>query len=229
MTATSSPAQRHSRARQLSFWFPLAGVASVLLVTVTPIGARSADLFWCHMVQHVTLLMISGPLFALGTASTFHPKNLFFTTLTDPVVSWVLYATVMIGVHLPVPHEFIMNHPWIHSYVEIPAYIIFSYFFYFNLLDRNMVGRRISPAFAVISLFLMMVPETLTGFFIYTAPNSLYNNMFTLDDQRRGGSIMWSGGMIIDAIWIALAVHHWFQAEERKSFVVDAQIATENS
>ncbi len=202
---------------------------SISLMVFTPVGTRSAEVFWCHMVQHITLMMVSGPLLVLATPSTFHPKGHFFAALTHPVLSWLVYAGVMIGVHLPLLHEFMVNRPWIHTYLEIPVYLIVSYCFYFNLLDRNLVNRRITPAMAVISLFLMMVPETLTGFFIYTAPNSLYNNMFTLNDQRRGGSIMWSGGMVIDAIWIALAVHHWFKAEVRKSTLIDAEVNAEDN
>jgi cytochrome c oxidase assembly factor CtaG len=73
----------------------------------------------------------------------------------------------------------------------------------------------------------MMVPETLTGFFIYTSRSSLYNDMYTLDDQRRGGSLMWSGAMIIDTIWMSFAVYHWIKSEERRSIEVDAEIAAE--
>lgn len=218
-------AQRTDNLAKRQRRFFLAGVATIALVVCTPIGVHAGDLFWCHMVQHITLMMVTGPLLVLGTPSTFHPKNKLFETLTNPWVSWVTYASLMIGVHLPGPHEFIMNNPWVHNYVEVPLYFTVAYFFYFNLLDRNLVGRRITPAMAVISLFLMMVPETLTGFFIYVAPNSLYNQMFTLNDQRRGGSIMWSGGMIIDAIWMSFAVYHWIKSEERAGVAVDAEIA----
>jgi hypothetical protein len=38
---------------------------------------------------------------------------------------------------------------------------------------------------------------------------------------------MWSGAMIIDAIWIALAVYHWIKSEERKSLEIDSEIAAE--
>ena len=207
--------------------FFLLGILTILLVTVTPIGYHAADLFWSHMVQHISLMMIAGPLLVLGTPSSFHPQNALFALLTHPIFSWILYAGLMVGVHLPAPHEFMMKHPWSHNYLEIPLYIAVAYLFYFNLLDRNLSGRRISPALSVISLFLMMIPETLTGFFIYVAPHSLYNSFFSLNDQRRGGSIMWSGGMIIDAIWISFAVYHWIQSEERASIVIDADIARE--
>ena len=121
-----------------------------------------------------------------------------------------------------------MDNPWAHTFLEVPLYLLLPYFFYFNLLDRNLTNRRISPAMAVISLFLMMVPETLTGFFIYTAPGSLYDNMYSLNDQRQGGSFMWAGAMIIDTVWMSFAVFHWIKSEEKKSREIDAQIAAEN-
>lgn len=216
---------QNSTRRQRRFF--LSGLATIAFAVFTPFGTHSATLFWCHMVQHVTLMMISGPLLVLGTPSTFHPKSTIFRTLTNPVLSWFLYAGVMIGVHLPAPHEFIMNNPWIHSYLEVPVYVVVAYLFYFNLLDRNLSGRVISPAMSVISLFLMMVPETLTGFFIYIAPKSIYGGMFTLLDQRRGGSIMWSGGMIVDTVWMAFAVYHWIKSEELASTKVDEEMANQ--
>ena len=208
--------------------FFIAGIVSALLVIITPIGARAMDYFSLHMVQHITLMMITGPLLVLGTPNTFHPTNKFFVAATHPIFSWFIYAALMIGVHLPVPHKFIMDNPWAHTFLEVPLYLLLPYFFYFNLLDRNLTNRRISPAMAVISLFLMMVPETLTGFFIYTAPGSLYDNMYSLHDQRQGGSFMWAGAMIIDTVWMSFAVHHWIKSEEKKSREIDAQIAAEN-
>jgi putative copper resistance protein D len=209
-------------------YFFFAGIFSALLVILTPIGARSMDYFSLHMIQHITLMMITGPLLVLGTPNSFQPSNSIFKAATHPFLSWFAYALLMIGVHLPGPHNFIMENPWAHTYIEVPLYLALPYLFYFNLLDRNLVNRRVSPAISVISLFLMMVPETLTGFFIYTAPGSLYNNMYTLNDQRRGGSLMWAGAMIIDAIWMSFAVYHWIKSEEKKSRDFDAELAASN-
>jgi len=72
-----------------------------------------------------------------------------------------------------------------------------------------------------------MIPETLTGFFIYVSRGSLYNDMYTLSDQRLGGSLMWSGAMVIDTVWMSFAVYHWIKSEEKKSIEVDAEIARE--
>ena len=204
-----------------------AAVFSVLSVVVTPIGTRAMDYFSLHMIQHVTLMMITGPLFVLATPASFAPTKRFFTIATHPVLSWFLYATLMIGVHLPGPHNFIMENEWAHAYIELPLYLLLPYFFYFNLLDRKLANRKVTPALSVISLFLMMVPETLTGFFIYVSQGSLYNNMYTIEDQRGGGSLMWAGAMIIDTVWMAFAVYHWIKSEEAKSKEIDAEIRLE--
>ena len=219
------PKGSNSKGQQGFFY---AGILSALAVIMTPVGARAMDYFSLHMVQHITLMMITGPLLVLGTPNSFHPTNRFFNGSTHPAVSWLTYAALMIGVHLPVPHKFIMDNPWAHTFLEVPLYLLLPYFFYFNLLDRKLVNRRISPAMAVISLFIMMVPETLTGFFIYTAPGSLYNDMYSLNDQRQGGSLMWAGAMIIDTVWMSFAVYHWIKSEEKKSRDIDAEIAAEN-
>jgi cytochrome c oxidase assembly factor CtaG len=124
---------------------------------------------------------------------------------------------MMIGVHLPTVHLFIMHHPWVHYFLEVPLYLLIPYLFYFNILESNLTGRRLSTAMSVIMLWLMMVPETLTGFFIYISHESAYENMYEINDQRMGGTIMWSGGMIIDVVWIMLAVYHWWKSEELKN------------
>ncbi len=220
--------QRSSKALGSSFFRTYLFIVPALIslsVIAPPLGSRVQNSFTAHMIQHITLMMITGPLFVLATPSNWHPTNKLFALLTHPILSWVLYATLMIGVHLPGPHDFIMMNSWAHDFIEIPLYLVIPYLFYFNLLDRNLTNRRISPALSVISLFLMMVPETLTGFFIYVSNESLYMDMYAIDDQRRGGSFMWSGAMFIDVIWMSFAVYHWIKSEERKSLEVDAEIA----
>ena len=209
----------------LSSYYFLGGALSAIAVISPPLGRHVQSSFTAHMIQHITLMMITGPLLVLATPSTWHPTNNLFKLFTHPILSWLLYAALMIGVHLPGPHDFIMMNSWAHDFIEVPLYLVIPYLFYFNLLDRNLTNRRVTPALSVISLFLMMVPETLTGFFIYVSNESLYMDMYTLDDQRRGGSFMWSGAMFIDVIWMSFAVYHWIKSEERKSLEVDAEIA----
>ena len=191
-----------------------------LAVTVTPIGTQALERFTFHMIQHITLLMVVGSLLVLGTSEKVRARlnaNQIFRALTTTWVSFVLYAAMMIGVHLPAVHLFIMHHSWAHYFIEVPLYLIVPYLFYFNILESNLTNRRLSTAMSVIVLWLMMVPETLTGFFIYISHESAYEYMYEINDQRLGGTIMWSGGMIIDVVWIMLAVYHWWKSEELKN------------
>ena len=201
------------------FYLGLAA-ALTLAVTVTPIGTQALERFSYHMIQHITLLMVVGSLLVLATTQKLRDKlnsNSIFRFFSSPWVSFALYAAMMIGVHLPPVHLFIMHHPWAHDFVEVPLYLIVPYLFYFNILESNLINRRLSTAMSVIMLWLMMVPETLTGFFIYISHESAYDFMYEINDQRLGGTIMWSGGMIIDVAWIMLAVYHWWKSEELKN------------
>ena len=201
------------------FYLMLA-LALTLAVTVTPIGTQALERFTLHMIQHITLLMVVGSLLVLATTEKLRGilnSNSIFRFFTAPWISFALYAAMMIGVHLPEVHLYIMHHPWAHYWIEVPLYLIVPYLFYFNILDSNLTNRRLSTAMSVILLWLMMVPETLTGFFIYISNASAYGYMYEINDQRLGGTIMWSGGMIIDVAWIMLAVYHWWKSEELKN------------
>jgi len=201
-------------------FYLLSAIALILAVTITPIGTQALEKFSYHMIQHITLLMVVGSLLVLATSDHLRDKlnqNSAFRFFSSPWVSFALYAAMMVGVHLPPVHLFIMHHSWAHYLIEVPLYIIIPYFFYFNILESNLVNRRLSTAMSVIMLWLMMVPETLTGFFIYISHETAYDSMYDINDQRLGGTIMWSGGMIIDVCWIMLAVYHWWKSEELKN------------
>lgn len=195
-------------------------IALTLAVTVSPIGAQALERFTYHMIQHITLLMLVGSLLVLATTQTLRDKlnsNYIFRFFSNSWLSFFLYAVMMVGVHLPPVHLFIMHHTWAHYYIEVPLYILIPYLFYFNILESNLTNRRLSTAMSVILLWLMMVPETLTGFFIYISHESAFGFMYEINDQRMGGTIMWSGGMIIDVAWIMMGVYHWWKSEELKN------------
>ena len=191
-----------------------------LLVIVTPIGTEAQMRFTYHMIQHIACLMLVGPLLVLATPLELRNKlnqNRVFNKLTNPWISFILYFLMMVGVHLSPIHLYIMDNYWAHYLIELPLYLTVPYLFYFNLLDSQLLNRRVSTGSACLILWLMMVPETLTGFFIYISKPSAYQEMYEINDQRFGGTIMWSGGMIIDALWILMAVYHWYKSEELKS------------
>ncbi|MGI9144329.1 MAG: cytochrome c oxidase assembly protein, partial [Candidatus Planktophila sp.] len=64
-----------------SYYF-LGGALSAIAVISPPLGNHVQSSFTLHMIQHITLMMITGPLLVLATPSTWHPSNKLFELLT---------------------------------------------------------------------------------------------------------------------------------------------------
>ncbi len=150
------------------------------------------------------------------------------------MLTWVLFAGVLLGTHFSRFYDYALQHPVVHEFIEHPLYLSITLLYYYPLLDANPCPRRLPPEMRVLSLGLMMVPETLTGFFIYASNYVLYPFYVTvprpfgpgpLADQQVGGILMWAGGMLIDTVWLALAVAAWLRRDRARTQRMDAQIA----
>jgi cytochrome c oxidase assembly factor CtaG len=240
-----SPDARWPRRLTASF---LSGLTLTWIVILGPVGAYDDTFFWAHMVQHIVLMMLAAPLLLLGapillllrvSSRAFRHRYIVpvlrmrvIAALTHPVVSWVLFAGVLTGTHFSPFFDYSLRHPLVHEYIEHPLYLGVALLFYYPLLGANAAPGRLPPAGRVISLFLMMVPETMTGFFIYASRFLLYPFYATTDrpfgpgplgDQQMAGSLMWAGGMLIDSVWVSFAVMEWLRSEERRSHRVDLE------
>ncbi len=228
-------------------------IALAVITLLGPIGALDRTFFWAHMVQHLVLMMIVAPLLLLGqpvllllrvaSRSTRHDRIIpiirsqALTWLTNPVVSWVLFATVLLAAHFSGLHEFSLEHPLVQAFVERPLYLFAGLVYYYPLLGNNPCRTRVKPMTKVISLFLMMLPETMVGFAIYMASGVMYPHYLTehhtwgpgsaLVDQRLGGAIMWASGMVIDAAWITVAALQWIRSEEHRAKRIDLELRAE--
>jgi cytochrome c oxidase assembly factor CtaG len=224
----------------------LTGGLLVLVFTIGPLAAYERHFFWAHMVSHLALMMIAVPLFLMGRPVDLLVKRWpgleailagrFFALMCNPVLVWFLFVGTVMGVHFSPFLNYALTHPLIHYLVENPLYVAVAFLYYWSILPDNHSPARLGPAARVASLFAMMVPETMTGFFIYIMHTVNYPFYLTvsgatsesvLTDQQLGGSLMWAGAMIIDSVWIAVAVQSWYRSEERKSVLVDAEIAAE--
>jgi putative copper resistance protein D len=246
--------RRLGRSQPAKAWSPwctvsfCSGLVLTWFVVLGPIGAYDDIFFWAHMVQHVVLMMLAAPLLLLGNPVLLllrvsnrkfrHAyvvpvlRSRVVMALTHPLVSWLIFAGVLMGTHFSPFFNFALTHPLVHEYVEHPLYLGAALLFYYPLLGHNSVPRRVSPSLRVASLFTMMVPETMTGFFIYASNYLLYPyyghvarpfGPGPLKDQQFAGALMWAGSMLIDSVWVALAVLEWLHSEERRSHRVDLE------
>lgn len=228
----------------------LSGLAVCWLALLGPAGAWDDVFFWAHMSEHILLTMAAAPLLILGSPVLLILRvtpaakrrrwvvpvlrGRAVRVLTDPVLTWVLFTGVLVGIHFSPFYEYSLTHPAVHTYVEHPLFLGAALLYYYPLLGGNPQPRRVQHWMRVASLAAMMVPEAMTGFFLFASRHVLYPYYATvarpfgpgaLPDQQLGGSIMWGGSMVIDALWMTLAVVWWLRAESAKTERAEARAA----
>jgi putative copper resistance protein D len=158
--------------------------------------------------------------------------------LTNPIITAALFVVVLMGTHFSPFYDVALTHRWVHDYVEHPLYLLSALLLYYPLIGTNPAPRTLSAGVRLLILALMMVPEAITGFFIYASPYVMYPyyagvarpfGPSPLTDQQLGGSLMWSAGMLLDTAWVALAARDWLRADARRTRRLDLLAAREAS
>lgn len=232
----------------------MAGMAMLWIAILGPFGSYDDVFFWAHMSQHLIITMLAAPLLVLGApvllVLRLMPRvwrrrwavpvlrSAVLRWLTHPVLTWFLFVAVLMGTHFSSFYDYALRHQRVHEFVEHPLYLSAALLFYYPLIGTALGGRSLSPAGRVLSLALMMVPEAITGFFIYASPYLMYpfygsvSRPFgpgPLADQQLGGALMWSGSMLLDTAWVALAAREWLRADAQRTRRLDATLAREAS
>lgn len=232
----------------------IGGLALLWIALLGPIGSYDDVFFWAHMTQHMIMMMVAAPLLVLGEpallvlrASTpeFRKRRLLpllrsrlMRWLSDPVLTWLAFVGVLTGTHFSPFYDYALRHQWAHEFVEHPLYLAVAVLYYYPIIGSNPGARRLSPASRVVSLLLMMVPEALTGFFLYASPFVVYPYYATvarpfgpdvLADQQLGGALMWAGSMLLDTAWVALAAREWLRHDARRVRRTDAAVVIESA
>jgi len=224
--------------RQISF---LTGISLALILLVGPVPHFAIRIFWVHMIQHIGLMMLISPLLVLGAPVTvaLHSKyprvhsfaqrvgrNRGIRQLFKPQVGFALFLAVLIGTHFSPLANLGMTNPNVHC-LELMLFLLGGFIYYYPVMEGNPHPYLVPFSLRVISLFAMMLPETMVGFFLYSGnrilhslPSSISMKM-GLADQHQGGAIMWAMGMLIDTIWIVLAAKDWFANEQLLSEAED--------
>lgn len=239
---------RWSALRTLSF---LLGMALLAIAYIGPFETLAHTYFWAHMGQHLIVMMLAAPFIVLSCpvaltvlATTGRTRAAVIRglrssvglVLINPVVTWVLFATVLIGSHVTPVMEWVLGDHDVMSYVERPLYLVAALLFYYPLIGCDMCARRPRPAYRLLSLGLMMIPETALGAVIFLAPVTLYPSYVVattavgadpLVDQQLAGALMWALTMVIDSVWMMVAAVEWWRAEERRTAIEERRAGEE--
>ena len=141
------------------------------------VGVYDGELFWDHMVQHILLIMVAAPLFAIsspldlawrsttGTAHIVVTEVLRSTVakfLGHPAVAFVLYAVLIPITHLTVWYNYTLTHESVHN-AEHLAFLVVGYLFWRQIFGSDPNCYRLHPALQFFYLFLAIPIDTFTG------------------------------------------------------------------
>jgi putative copper resistance protein D len=231
----------------------LAGLVLLAIAYLGPLAAWSHTFFWAHMSQHLIVMMAAAPLLVLGNPITLWFRASSGATrrrivlpllrsrgvrwLLNPYFTWALFALVLLGTHFSPFYEWALRNHDADTFVEQPLYLVVALLYYLPLIGANLQPRRPSPAFRLVSLAAMMVPEAIVGAVLYFASRPLYPfydqirpfGLAPLPDQQLAGALMWALVMIVDTGWMMVAAVEWFSDEERRSTRADRELAREGA
>lgn len=219
----------------------LIGIGLLAVAYLGPFETLAHTFFWAHMGQHLLVMMLAAPFIVLSNpvaltvlATQGHTRAAVIAALRsrvglfliNPVFTWLLFATVLVGSHIAPVMEWVLGDHDVMAFIERPLYLIAALLFYYPLVGNDMCARRPRASLRVLSLGLMMIPETMLGAVIFLAPVTLYPSYVAstaqvgwdaLWDQHLAGSLMWALTMVIDSFWMMLAAVEWWKSEERRT------------
>jgi putative copper resistance protein D len=244
------PANPVPRLRVVAF---VAGLAAIEIALQSIIERYDTTLFSVHMVQHLLLTLVAPPLLALGGPITLalrgarpavrhrvilpilHSRLLRF--LSFPVVTWLLFASVMWGTHFSPIFNESLEQPLVHQ-LEHLAYLTAGLLFWWPVVGVDPSPWRMPHPLRAMYLFLQMPQNTFLALAIFSATAPLYPHYAAIDipwgpdalaDQQIAGGVMWILGDFAFIVAIVLTVVGWMRAEERDTVGrerrEDAQIA----
>ncbi|MGH9127185.1 MAG: cytochrome c oxidase assembly protein [Acidimicrobiales bacterium] len=231
--------------RPAEAWSFVAGLAVTAAAVASPIDALADRTLSAHMVQHVLLLSVAGPLLALGAPfpallwalpPSWRPRALSVRRRLQShhdrhFPSWVisllaLQAAVMWAWHIPVAYQAAVHNSAIHA-AEHLSFLLVSTAAWWSVVT----GRRSRRGAAAVAALMGSVPGIVLGSAMVLAPNPWYplyvhggNLGAALVDQQVAGVIMWAFGGMATVVVGAGLFKSWLSRAELSEPVVVAPI-----
>ena len=229
--------------RSRTFCF-LGGLLVTFLAVESVVAVFDQTYFADHMIQHLLLIMVAAPLFALSAPLELlylglgaRGRNVLdgriMRTLTHPLVVFGLYAVFIPLTHLTSLFNLMLTHEAIHD-TEHLGFLVVGYLFFRVAFGRER-GAALHPGLRLVFVMAAVPVDTFTGLALAMTsknPFPAYRQLAPrgatatsiLNDVHLGGAIMWIGGdalMLLACIPIAVI---WTRYETQRTRVLDAEL-----
>ena len=230
-----------SNLRTYSF---VAGLVVTFLATQSVIGVYDMEYFSVHMIQHLMLIMMAAPLFALsapldlayavGSNELRHVLDgRVMAIITHPLFCFAAYFVFIPVTHLTNLMNLMMEHEWVHHLEQI-GFLVVGYLFFRAAFGLER-GVTIHRGLRLVYIMAAVPVDTFTGLALAMSSNNpmpAYREMapasassqWILSNVHLGGAIMWIGGdalMLLACIPIAVAWVKWETVHTRE---LDAEL-----
>ena len=225
----------------------LCGLLVTFIATESVIGYFDMEYFSDHMVQHLMLIMVAAPFFALSRpldlayeVGTPKVRSILdgdvMKTVTHPLFAFILYFVFIPLTHLTGLFNLMLEHEWVH-HLEQVGFLVVGYLFFRAAFGLER-GRTLHPGLRLVFVMAAVPVDTFTGLALVMSshtPFPAYRAMAPvgstsssiLSNIHLGGAIMWIGGdalMLLACIPVAISWVKWETVHTRElDAILDAQ------
>ncbi|MXZ07783.1 MAG: cytochrome c oxidase assembly protein [Acidimicrobiia bacterium] len=215
--------------KQVALFF--SGLVSLWVVSDWPFhDIAEQRLFLFHMIEHMTLALVSAPLMIAGTPAwvlqrIFNHPSIFpaLRPLTRPLAAFFIFNGIMVGIHWPAIVDLMVTsgiyHFAVHALLLAAAIVM-----WIPVLSPVPEIKRLDPPLRMLYLFSHSLLPTVPASFLTFGREPLYRfyaeapRLWWLDaitDQTLAGLVMKLGGGAI--LWGVLVVtwFRWYSYEQR--------------
>jgi putative membrane protein len=209
--------------RILSF---VLGVVGLAVCLCSAVNAYAMALFWMHMIEHLTLIMLVPALLVLGSPLTVvrasgddHWRARFdgfmhspvASVATHPFVGMTVYAVVIFYTHLTPFMDHMAHQPALMTSEQV-AYVAAGWLMLLPLIGQEPIRWQTPYLLRLALLVVAMIPDTFVGIILLQTekdPFPAYMAMrpswatSSVHDLQIGGALMWSAG---DGLMMCLCI-----------------------
>jgi cytochrome c oxidase assembly factor CtaG len=224
------------------------GLGSLVLATMSGIGAYDTVLFSVHVVQHMILTMVTPLFLALGAPVTLalrtlrrRPRAALLSVLHSRLARVLTFAPLALALFIVTPfvlyysplYEVTLRSGLWHAFLHLHFVVIGSLLMW-PLVGVDPVPGRLAYPFRLLVMFLMLPFHAILGISIMSATVLIAEDWYLafqrawppspLEDQYLAGGIMWGSGDITAVLMLVALFVQWFAHSQREARRTDRRL-----
>jgi cytochrome c oxidase assembly factor CtaG len=228
--------------------FLAGGLGSALLATMSGIGAYDTVLLSLHVVQHMTLTMVTPLLLALGAPVTLalrtlsgRPRSVLLGLLHSRLARVLTFAPLALALFIVTPfvlyysplYEVTLRSAFWHALLHV-HFVTIGALLMWPLVGVDPVPGRLGYPFRLLVIFLILPFHAILGISIMSANRLIAEDWYLafervwppspLDDQYLAGAIMWGSGDITAVLMLVALFVQWFAHSQREARRIDRRL-----